>query len=89
MADDNKPPASSDRFEIFIGPFSDWQFRETVNQVILDYDDRTDRDLCTGYRELPVRPQGGGWHIAEIRDRSTVWRRLVTVPGFTIDVGAA
>jgi hypothetical protein len=86
MANDQKN-TSSDRFKISIGQFSDWQFRETVNQVILDYDDRAEPDLCTGYRELPVRPPGDGWHIAEVRDRSTVWRRLVTVPAYTIDVG--
>jgi hypothetical protein len=78
MADDNKQKTttSSNRFAISIGPFRDWQFRETMNEG-------------TGSRNLPVRPPGDGWHIAEVRDRSTVWRRLVTVPAYTIDVGGA
>jgi hypothetical protein len=87
MAD--QKTTNSNRFAIYIGPFTDWQFRETINRVILDYDDPADPDLCSGYRELPVKPPGDGWHIAEVRDRSTVWRRLVTVPAYTFDVGGA
>jgi hypothetical protein len=86
MADDKKP--TTNRFAV-IGPFKDWQFLETVNEIIFDHDDPFDPNLCTGYRDLPVRPQGDGWHIVERRDRSTVWQRLITVSGFSIDLGVA
>jgi hypothetical protein len=86
MAVSRTTPSSN---RVAIAGFTDFQTVETVDSTIGDYGHYAGFNIFIGYRNLPVRPPGDGWRIVERRDRSTVWSRMVTVPDFSIDIGAA
>jgi hypothetical protein len=75
------PWSGRPRFASLLMRDDEWQYIETLDEVVFDFGDPTDPDFCTGYRTWPARPPGDGWSVSKRNYASTVWRRRVTVPG--------